>query len=254
MPWLVETQADLNVRGVLSDTYEVYKSLFVLTFAAGLVVFGTAEFFQAFVSSGHGGLVGLLIVLALSLTGTALMQGAFVEVVRAAHDGERGPSLQDLYGRSSSRLGALIGVSLLASAGITFGLLFLIVPGVVLATRWALAVPVVMLEGASPRAALARSRELVSGHAWAVFRILFNVGLIVVIVELGFSLLGGHPQSGLLRFWLAGTIGSALMTPYMSHALTVLYYRLADPGEPLIPDEPRSWESVWAEHDRSREN
>src|SRR5437867_607334 len=81
-----------------------------------------------------------------------------------------------------------------------------IVPGGLLAIRWALAPPIVMLEGLNARAAMRRSRELVRGHRGDVFRVLLNVwGRAAVawfVLDRGIqklSALSGHP---IFSFWL----------------------------------------------------
>src|SRR6266540_5114190 len=92
-----------------------------------------------------------------------------VEAVNDEHEGWQQGSVADLYRTAWERIRPLVCVSLLTGLGIAAGTLLLIVPGIVLAVRWSLAVPVVMLEKESPCAAMRRSRELVRGHGWAVF-------------------------------------------------------------------------------------
>src|SRR5262249_40700259 len=154
------------------------------------------------------------------------------------------------YERATTRFGALVGVSLLAGLGIGLGIVLLVVPGLVLATRWALIVPVVMLEGASPRQALSRSRELLRGHGRAVFLVLLNVFLRVGFVGLLFALVTRAAGGSFLVAWLVGALGSALTTPYAAHAMTVVYYRIVAPARPLVA-EPTRWSSVWDEQDRA---
>jgi hypothetical protein len=37
-----------------------------------------------------------------------------------------------------------------------------------------------------------------------------------------------------LGLWPALTLASALTTPFAAHALNVVYYRIVDPGKPLL--------------------
>ena len=111
-----------------------------------------------------------------------------------------------------------------------------------------------MLEGLGARAAMRRSRELVSGHRWAVLRVLLNVWL---RIGLAWLLLTGLLHrlavvtgSELLVYWLAAALASALVTPYAGHALSVVYYRLTDPDRPVIAEQRPAWHSIWREHDR----
>jgi len=93
-------------------------------------------------------------IVLLSIVGTALVQGALVEAVADRHNSRPQSSIADLYRSAWKRAGRLVGVSLLTGIGVGIGLLLLVFPGVILFTRWSLAVPVVMLEGLGPRAAM----------------------------------------------------------------------------------------------------
>ena len=106
--------------------------------------------------------------LALEGVGGLLVQGALVAVVRDLHEGRKPPSLGQLYDRTSGRLGTLVGASLLYGVGVAAGLFLLIVPGLIAAARWALIVPLVVIEGRGARDAFRRSNELVRGQTGRV--------------------------------------------------------------------------------------
>jgi amino acid permease len=238
---------DLGTKGVLRDTYAVYRRLFLRTMLVGGLVFGAIELYDAYVSTHGGGMLALLTLLAVTIAGTSLVQGSLVDVVRNLHEGRPEQSIRQLYERSGPRLGALVGVSLLSALGLVLGLLALVIPGVILAARWSLAVPIVMLEGASPIRALKRSNELVRGHTGKVLRVLLNVGVLVAVLGGVIRLVAGGAE--LLQLWVTGVLAAALTAPYLSHALTVVYYRLTEPERPLVPERPESWASVWEEQD-----
>jgi hypothetical protein len=241
---------DLEIRSVLAETWSLYRRLFVRSVALGLAIFVLVELVQVLAHRTLAPATAGLITLSLTLAGTSILQGALVEVVRDLHEGAEPGNAFEHYERATTRFGALVGVSLLAGLGIGLGIVALVVPGLVLATRWALIVPVVMLEGVSPRAALRRSGELVSGHGRAVFVVLLNVFLRVGFVGFLFALLASAAGGSFLVTWLVGALGSALTTPYAAHAMTVVYYRIVDPTRPLVA-EPTRWSSVWDEQDRA---
>src|SRR5205807_5501770 len=136
------------------------------------------------------------------------------------------------YRTAWERIGPLVAGALLTGLGVALGALLLLVPGIVLAVRWSLVVPVVMLEKESARAAMRRSTQLVRGHGWSVFRVLLNVGIISGLLSLAMRLLAiamlGRNHLALAT-WVGATSGGAIATPYLSHALSVVYYRLAQP-------------------------
>lgn len=231
-----EPRVDLDVRRVLGDTYTVYRELFLHTFALGLLVFGVLGMLRIVVASGHARQLGPLVVAAFAAAGTALVQGVFVDVVRAAHENEDGPSPEQLWRRVTPRIPTLTRVSALLAVCIGLGLILGVVPGLLYGTWGAVAVPIVMAEGEpSARAALKRSRRLVRGHTRAVFRALLNVWAIVLIVQFGLGFFASRMLGpGYLAAWIGSTLGAALMTPYLAHAQTVVYFRLIDPGRPLL--------------------
>jgi hypothetical protein len=236
----------LEIKGVLNDTWRLYRTLFLRSFLTGFVIFAALGVFERY--AYVGALVGFI--------GTTLVQGALVEVVDDEHRGKTPRGLSDLYRSSGSHLGSLLAVSILMGIGVGLGLLLLIVPGILLAVRWAVATPVVMLEGLGARAAMRRSQELVQSHRKDVFRILLNIGVRTGLVWIACTLLilslaagTSHP---LLATWLGFVLASALVTPYAAHALNVVYYRLTEPDEPILPERESGWQSVWREEDTAK--
>ena len=88
-----------------------------------------------------------------------------------------GESLQKGLGRFLPVLGTAICVGL----GVGFASLLLIVPGLILAAMWYVAIPACVLEGAGPFAALSRSSELTKGSRWKVVGVALLIFLIIAI-------------------------------------------------------------------------
>jgi len=246
----------LEIRGVLRDTTRLYRTLFVRSFLTGFVVFAVLGLLDLILPLTHSetvaAVVGLLST-AAAFVGTTFVQGALVEAVDGEHRSVPVDGVADLYRRSWSRLRPLVAVSILTGIGVGLGVILFVVPGIMLAIRWALVAPIVMLEGQGARAAMRRSRELVRGHRWAVFRVLLNVWGRVGVAWFVLSLLIGGLEAGTshpeLTFWLGGALASALVTPYAAHAMSVVYYRFTDPEQPVLPEQDRRWESIWHEHE-----
>ena len=89
-----------------------------------------------------------------------------------------------------------------------------------------------MLEGRAPRDAMRRSAELVKGHGWQVFAVFVTV----TAAALGASFLVERLLAGPLGLWAALTIAATLTTPFAAHALNVVYYRIVDPGRPVLQE------------------
>ena len=148
-----------------------------------------------------------------------------------------------------------------------------------LAVSWALAIPVLVIEEASPAEALARSFNLVRGRWWPTFGVLLTSWLIVAVLS-GIAsriILAFLPSgSGLVASMMVSVAISAVTTPFVVAVLAVLYFdrrarrepfdlnRLAadigapaptsraeapDPQLPAIPDRP-DWPPLPPDPDR----
>jgi Membrane domain of glycerophosphoryl diester phosphodiesterase len=119
-----------------------------------------------------------------------------------------------------------------AALGLPGGIVALLL-GIWLSTMLSLVAPVVVLERASAREALARSWRLVRGSFWRIFGILLLAALIVTvagaILQLPFTFLGTLASAG-TRFSLGtviavvGTIAAGTLTRPISAGVTVLLY------------------------------
>jgi hypothetical protein len=210
----------LSVTGVLRDAARIYQALFWRTMVVAVLVFAVVCFAET---------VGPWPVVLLSVVGTCVVQGALIEAVDMERE-RRSGSIGSLFRTAWKRAGALLGVSLLTGIGVGVGLFLLVVPGLILFTRWSLAVPAVMLEGRSPRDAMRRSGELVKGHG----RQVFAVFMIVTAGAFGASFVLERLLERPLGLWAALTVAATLTTPFAAHALNVVYYRVVDPGRPVL--------------------
>jgi hypothetical protein len=170
------------------------------------------------------GLVALVLAQAVSaLFGEVFYSGAVASLIAGAPGERRSPvavARQLPYGR-------LIAVDLLLALGAALGLILLVVPGLLIFTWFALAPPVVEIEGRGVRAALRRSRQLVRGRFWTVLGVLAPIvvvteALLTLVLE-GVGSLLGH---GLLAGWLADSAANVLLAPLYAVATVVLAVEL----------------------------
>src|SRR4051794_36560879 len=87
----------------------LYRSLFGRTVLTGAVVFAVVCLVETFAGWP---------VIFLSLVGTALVQGALVETVANEREHRPQGSIAALYRSASTRIGALVRVSLLTGIGV----------------------------------------------------------------------------------------------------------------------------------------
>jgi hypothetical protein len=144
-----------------------------------------------------GGSANLLCGL-LSLAGYgALVHGAIADL-----RGRRTPT-RELFTQAAPMIARLFGANLLLTLGVLLGLILLVVPGLVLATRWAVVLPLMVVERSKGvSAAFARSAALTSGSRWRSLGLglLYFTGLIASVALVstieGLSGAGTNPSGG----------------------------------------------------------
>jgi len=193
-----------------------------------------------------------LVAAILGLAGPLLVQGALVEIVRNVREGEPPAHARALLGRAGSRVVSLVGASLVYGIGVVVGLLLLIVPGLLVAARWALMAPAIMLEGRKTFPAKERSGHMVRGKidnglgdkTWTTFSAVAASFLLTAAVPGVVILAAGGGWPDWLRI-LAPNVVAIVTAPFQAHLLSVLYYRLTDPESPTIDPTVWSWPSIW---------
>ena len=135
---------------------------------------------------------GLLVIAfaILSLILSTLLQAAVIRGV-----------VEDLNGRKvnvadclSAGLGValpVIAISIMVGLGVGLGFLLLIVPGVMLAVRWGVAVPARVMERPGVFAAMGRSAELTKNHRWAIFAVGLVFFIVLVVISAVIGAIGG---------------------------------------------------------------
>ncbi len=119
--------------------------------------------------------------------------------------------------------------------GLLVGLFGLLPLAIFLFIRWSVALPVIYAEETGSREGLARSWNLVRGHWWRVFGILFLSGILVAILAgaLGLALgivafvipgLSGDARGAVSV--VAQTVASAAVSPVSAVITTLIYYDL----------------------------
>jgi hypothetical protein len=169
--------------------------------------------------------IGAILSFVISLIALFWVQGALVKAVEDIRDGRADLSLAETYERVRPQLPAIIVGGLLAGLGIALGLVFLIVPGLILLTWWIVIIPVIVLEERSAGEAFGRSRELVRGHGWNVFGVIVLTILLVIAFQIVLSLLL-IPVSDWLRSFVSNLVSGTVVTPFIVLVWTTLYYRL----------------------------
>jgi hypothetical protein len=226
----------VTIGTVLDEAWTLYTKHFVRLFLIAFAVYIVLNLVSALLGvslddEGLGVVLFAILNAAISIIGYFWVQGALVEATADIHDGKQDLEFGETFSRVQPLLPALIVAGLLAGLGIALGLILLIVPGLYLLTRWALIVPVIVLEKRRAGEAFGRSHELVRGHGWTIFGLVLVVFLLGAIVSGIISGLLRAALNDFLGFWIGNTVANAIVTPFFAVALTVAYLQLTRAGD-----------------------
>jgi hypothetical protein len=196
-----------------------------------------------------GGLVevaGLVLAIAAlavtGLLGEVFYTGAVAALITGDHEAGERPTLREIA--REVEYGRLIAIDLIYGLIVAIGFLLLVVPGVTAFVFFALAAPVVEIEGGGIRASFARSARLVRRRFWTVLAMLLPVelagsGLTQLLTDLSEDLLG----HGLLAHWAGDVASNVALTPFYAVAavlITVSLIHEKDGTGPRIHSTPTS--------------
>lgn len=128
-----------------------------------------------------------------------------------AADGKQ-PTLADCLNKGIAKVGPVIAVSILWILGVTVGMIFLWVPGLILMTMWSVCLPVVISEDGGIIASFGRSRALTKGSRWKIF------GLLLLFMVLYYALTFGVMGSTLSSVG-PGAVTAATMASFTTAAM-----------------------------------
>ncbi len=187
--------ADFSISNVFSNTFGVIGRNAPLFLGLSLIIVGVPQLLigllvtpqssdPLMVLSNPGAiftsLIGYIVFLFLSI----VLQASLI--VASANDlAGRPVNFGECINRSVAKLFPLLGLGIVVAIGVTIGLLFLFVPGIILYLMWMVAVPAMMVENLGISESLSRSSALTKGSRWKL------VGLIVIFFI--FSILVGIP-------------------------------------------------------------
>jgi len=214
------------IREVVGETWRLFlarfwRTLLIIAVLLAPLELGVTLLDPDFSSVEQGWWVWVGATAAMTVVAFPWAFGAIVHDVAA---GDR-PLLEG-YRRTGGRLPDLIASTVVTTVGILLGLVALVVPGLVLLARWGPVVPLIVLEGADWRRALARSNALVRGQTrpvMAIFVLLTGLAFGVALIPV---LIGYLVLENVLGAWLATLAIDVMMVSFYAFAPFVLYRRL----------------------------
>ena len=223
------TGAEFRIGNVLNRAFEICTANFPFFFLITLVVAlpnlliemnkpvaGEVPQLGSFFA-----LLGLSVVLAVVLNAigeAVILYGAFQRL--------SGLPLQpgEAFQRALVRFLPLLGLGLLSGLAIGFGVMLLVVPGLILLVMWSVVVPACVVEGLGPIESMSRSAALTKGYRWHIFGIMLLVGFVNLIAS---ALLGLVLRpTGVVISALGGLVWTAVWAAYWNCVLIMIYHDL----------------------------
>jgi hypothetical protein len=215
----------LDVGKVFNRIFELYTSQASVYLPAALILYLPLALVTGAVLSGTGGLLVLLLLLALGFVTAFIYQGLVVRSVEDLQDGQRDFSIGELFRSVLPVLGMLIAVGIVGGIAIGIGFLLIIVPGVILVTIWAVVAPAVVIEGKGFDA-FGRSYQLTRGNFWQVLAVIVVLFLIQFVIQRIFGAIGGGISDNLVPYAIFTLIGNVIVAPLTALASAVMYFEL----------------------------
>jgi Membrane domain of glycerophosphoryl diester phosphodiesterase len=226
----------LRVGAVISRSFTLlfgdFLKFFILALIAWLPVLAALLIFGFRYAAGGfsgvpptGGLIAIGVLVALLsgasfvLSQAVILYGAFERM--RGHSFAVGRSLQ----QGLARFFPIVGAYILLMLAIGLGMVLLLVPGIILAMMFFVALPACIVESKGPAESLSRSAELTKGNRWRLFGLALLLYLINVvgraIVQFGLLALAGPLLSNIAVFLWSAAFGAvnAIM-------IAVVYYDL----------------------------
>lgn len=226
----------LDVGSTLSEVFDTYRDQAGLLLPVAFWLFLVVAVVNG-LTAGNLSLfwVGLVVSLAVG----TLYQGMVVNLVSDIQDGRRDSSVGDLMRSALPFLGPLLGAGMLEGFGVGFGFLLLVVPGLYLATIWAVIAPAIVVERRGIFDAFGRSRQLVKGNGWPVLWTIVVAYLITIVASIALSAIANGIAEGPLVLIVFNALASTLTAPITALVAAVLYFRLL-----ALSNEPRAAEPL----------
>ena len=239
----------LDIARVFQRTFDVLGRNFTTFFMLALIMVGLPAVLTGmlqFRGLSEDGLprfnpaVGLSAI--VSLVTNTILQGALIYGTVRDLNGER-PAVADSLATGLRAFLPLIGLSILMGLGLALGFVLLIVPGVILACMWCVAVPSLVAENRGVFDSFQRSADLTRGNRMMIFAlfVIYLVVFLVVSAIVGMLTgISGLITGALLSFNPFAVLANALVSTVAgvvgSTGVAVLYVELRQAREGAGPE------------------
>lgn len=231
----------ISVGAILSEAFSIYFANFLPFVLLTVIALSPLYLLEGYMVSTRGGggdpstllflSLGVLLLSALlcpNIATAAITYGVFQQM--RGKDATIGECLR--WGLAL--LLPVLGLAVIQGFLVGLATLACLIPGIYLATRWAVSIPAAVTERCGVFEAMNRSTFLTEDQRWEVFGVLFVLGILNVGGTLAIrKLTAGEPSLALLVMGVKDTLTVGISAT----ASAVLYYRLRDAKETIDVDQ-----------------
>ena len=170
--------------------------------------------------------VGLLVMAAVAFWGLAMMIAQAIVLYGTFQD-MRGKPMRfgEAIVKGFARFFPIIGLAICTLIAVGAGFMLLIIPGIMFAVMFYVALPACVVERLGPIASMKRSIALTKGHRWKIFGILILIGLLSgiggAVIATILTIVGGAKAMLIGRF-----LWQVIMGAFGAVVVAVIYHDL----------------------------
>lgn len=198
---VIPSDGKLDIAKVLGGTFQVVGRNIVSFSILGLVLAGLpaavigflqTRFVTAALLEGGGSLFGLgfftniALALLVTITTTAILQGALIYATVQDMNGRK-PQVGEALATGLRNFLPLLVVSILLAIAVVCGLVLLVVPGIMIACAWCVAVPSLVADRLGIFDSFGRSADLTRGNRWRIFGLGVLLWIILLVIGMVFG-------------------------------------------------------------------
>jgi len=226
---------NFSIGDVVNRTLGSTRRNFGVFLALSAILVGVPAFVIGLMQGDPANVSGALaiagvIALLVNLVTAYILQGAIIRGAIVDFNGGRA-NLSDCMQTGIRHAAPMFVIAILITLGVTLGMIALVVPGIILAIMWAVAVPAHVVENVGITGSLRRSRELTKGARWKLFW-LFLVFFVVTIAltfvaAVPFSFAAGAP----IILALLNVVLTIVLSVIGAVGVAAIYYELRSKKE-----------------------
>lgn len=236
-----------NATSLLKEAWGIYKQkiwtflgiqlilpilsgilVFALVFAL-IIVFGASYFFSLFQTPGIpqkapdfsvGTIITFVIALVLVVAvGVIAQLIAQVGLLYAIKDRQEGIGIKEAYKRGWRKIRPYLWIQVIGGFATMAGFIFLIIPGIIMAVWFSLAIFVLASEDLRGTHAILKSKEYVKGYWGAVFWRIIYLIVIMTVISIGLSTI-----FSIARIPAVGSIANMILNIFLTPLFFIYYY------------------------------